>query len=111
MVRLTFITVNTMHFTEHPSLPENRVTELKKDISICFHRYLSCYNFFAIGAIAIPGAYFGPGMGPILLGNVECTGDEQRLTACPSQRIGRHGCQHSEDASVICLGMHLKGKP
>ena len=107
MVRLTFITVNTMHFTEHPSLPKNRVTELKKDISICL-----CIDIiFAIGAIAAAGAYFGPGMGPILLGNVECTGDEQRLTACPSQRIGRHGCQHSEDASVICLGMHLKGKP
>lgn len=36
MVRLTFITVNTMHFTEHPSLPENRVTELKKDNQFVF---------------------------------------------------------------------------
>ena len=57
-----------------------------------------------VGAIAVTDAYFGPGMGPILLDNVECTGDEQKLTACPNQRIGQHDCQHSEDASVICQG-------
>ena len=55
-----------------------------------------------VGAIAAAGAYFGEGTGPILLDNVECTGNEERITACPHQRIGQHNCLHSEDASVIC---------
>lgn len=59
---------------------------------------------YVIGAIAAAGAYFGPGTGPILLDNVECTGNEQRLAACPNQRIGLNDCLHSEDASVICQG-------
>ena len=56
----------------------------------------------ATGAIAAAGAYFGEGTGPILLDNVDCTGHEDRITACPNQRIAQHNCLHSEDASVIC---------
>ena len=65
--------------------------------------FFFCFFFVhTAGAIAAAGAHFGPGTGPILLDNVECTGSEQRLTACPNQRFGQHNCLHSEDASVIC---------
>ena len=60
-----------------------------------------------IGAIAAADAYFGSGTGPILLDNLECTGDEQRLTACPIRRFEQHDCLHSEDASVICQGKYV----
>ncbi|KAJ8257247.1 hypothetical protein GJAV_G00183540 [Gymnothorax javanicus] len=48
-------------------------------------------------------AWFGPGTGiPILLDNVRCFGDENTLAECRSQPVGRHNCQHQEDAGVVC---------
>ena len=49
-------------------------------------------------------ASFGGGNGSILLDNVACTGDEQRLDECANNGFGHHDCydDHSEDAGVIC---------
>lgn len=46
-------------------------------------------------------AEFGRGQGSIHLDDVQCTGDEERLTDCPyDPRTG--DCSHFEDASVRC---------
>uniref|UniRef100_A0A8C5QYB9 Neurotrypsin n=1 Tax=Leptobrachium leishanense TaxID=445787 RepID=A0A8C5QYB9_9ANUR len=47
-------------------------------------------------------AYFGEGLGPIHLDNVDCSGSENTLAECNKQDSGIHNCWHSEDAGVIC---------
>lgn len=55
-------------------------------------------------ALGAPGeAHFGQGRGPILLDNVKCRGDESTLLLCSHIRWDAHNCDHSEDASVLCL--------
>ncbi|NXJ86617.1 DMBT1 protein, partial [Trogon melanurus] len=50
-------------------------------------------------------AHFGRGLGPIWLDNVMCTGTEAALSECRAKAWGLHGCQHAEDASVVCSGI------
>ena len=47
---------------------------------------------------------YGAGTGPILLDDLECSGDEANLFEC-GKRAGSHDCTHNEDAAVVCLGM------
>ncbi len=57
------------------------------------------------GAIAYSGSRYGPGLGPVYLDDVGCTGSESRLTKCSHRRFGDVGsnCRaHFEDASVLC---------
>ena len=57
-----------------------------------------------ISPLAVNGGTFGPGVGPIWLDEVQCTGQEEVITACNSEPFGsRNNCQHSEDAGVICI--------
>lgn len=56
-------------------------------------------------ALSAPGsAHFGPGMDPIWLDDVHCTGTESNLTKCGLNNWGEHNCGHSEDAGVVCSG-------
>ena len=45
---------------------------------------------------------FGQGEGPIWLDDLDCAGDEEALTRCPSSGVGQHNCGHAEDAAVRC---------
>lgn len=47
-------------------------------------------------------AYYGSGDGPILLDDVQCGGDEEKLLQCDSSPLGEHNCVHGEDAGVEC---------
>ncbi|CAI8006190.1 Deleted in malignant brain tumors 1 protein [Geodia barretti] len=49
-------------------------------------------------------ARFGQGIGRIHLDDVECSGLEVLLLSCPSNEVGDHNCDHSEDAGVMCSG-------
>uniref|UniRef100_A0A8C7A1I7 Soluble scavenger receptor cysteine-rich domain-containing protein SSC5D n=1 Tax=Nothoprocta perdicaria TaxID=30464 RepID=A0A8C7A1I7_NOTPE len=56
-------------------------------------------------AIAAPWrALFGRGQDPIWLDEVNCTGTEAALSQCKAKDWGVHGCDHGEDASVVCSG-------
>ena len=52
-------------------------------------------------AVAYINAFYGQGVGPILLDDVSCTGAESRLLSCPYYS-NTTDCSHSEDAGVHC---------
>ncbi|KAI4883225.1 hypothetical protein NFI96_020267, partial [Prochilodus magdalenae] len=60
-------------------------------------------------ADALSDAHFGPGSGPIWMNDVDCTGSESTLKKCQSALWGKHACNHSKDAGVICLGVRVVG--
>lgn len=51
--------------------------------------------------MAVLSAGFGQGSGPILLGNVGCTGFESDIANCSND--DGSSCTHSNDAGVRCL--------
>jgi hypothetical protein len=65
------------------------------------------YNIHVITIeIGIPtkSAYFGEGNGPIHLSRAQCNSRDTRLIDCIINKTGINGCEHSEDAGVICIG-------
>ena len=63
-------------------------------------------HFFIHDIIAgrgIYGAYFGQGVGPIVLDDVNCNGVETALLDCRHPWLFVHNCDHSEDVSVRCV--------
>ncbi|CAJ1063817.1 deleted in malignant brain tumors 1 protein-like [Xyrichtys novacula] len=56
-------------------------------------------------ALSAPhAAAFGQGNGTVLLGHVDCLGNETSITDCRHPGFGVHICSHAEDASVTCEG-------
>ena len=55
-------------------------------------------------AVAFSSAHFGAGAGPIHLDNVDCSGNENKLTDCQSSLFVSCYSGHSEDAGVRCQG-------
>ena len=49
-------------------------------------------------------AFFGEGRGPVHLSRAECTSDDADLLDCTIDKSAVNGCDHSEDAGVICRG-------
>ncbi|KAG6921039.1 CD163 molecule, partial [Chelydra serpentina] len=47
-------------------------------------------------------AHYGQGSGQIWLDDVNCSGNESDIWACPSGEWGQHNCRHKEDAGVLC---------
>ncbi|XP_044516234.1 scavenger receptor cysteine-rich type 1 protein M130-like [Gracilinanus agilis] len=69
-----------------------------------------CRQLGCGSALAAPAeAAFGQGIGPVLLRNVSCRGNESSLWDCPADPWGRADCGHKEDASVKCSGESAEG--
>ncbi|XP_061608782.1 scavenger receptor cysteine-rich domain-containing group B protein isoform X2 [Phyllopteryx taeniolatus] len=73
--------------------------DMPNAIVVC--RQLGC----GVAIEAKSQASFGYGSGPILLDNVQCTGDETHLSTCTHSGVGQHNCGHHEDAGVVCTPM------
>ena len=65
---------------------------------------------FSTDALSIAFAAFGQGTGPIVLDDVTCNGEEQRLIDCGHDGLGEHSCSHVEDVGVRCMIKPI-GKP
>ncbi|XP_051017796.1 LOW QUALITY PROTEIN: soluble scavenger receptor cysteine-rich domain-containing protein SSC5D [Acomys russatus] len=69
---------------------------------------VACRELGCGGALAAPGgAFFGEGVGPIVLDDLRCRGNETALRFCPARPWGQHDCHHREDAGAVCDGMPL----
>ena len=51
-------------------------------------------------------AVFGEGRGPVHLSRVGCTSEDMNLLNCTINKSAVIGCDHSEDAGVICSGRY-----
>jgi hypothetical protein len=59
------------------------------------------YNFRYIQAYG--GATFGQGNnGPIMLGDLNCNGNETNISECPSHGWLLSSCNHQHDAGISC---------
>ena len=51
-------------------------------------------------------AFFGEGIGPVHLSRARCTSEDMNLLNCTIDNDAAGGCDHSEDAGVICSGTY-----
>ena len=63
----------------------------------------------AEGAQALSYAHFGRGEGPIILDDVQCSGQEAYISDCRNNGLFIHNCGHYEDAGVSCQGACVCG--
>ena len=56
--------------------------------------------YYLIGCQALSGGAFVGGTGPVIVSELDCTGEEENLSLCGGR--AEPVCQHSEDAGVIC---------
>lgn len=68
--------------------------------------FLAFIILFLNSMIGIPigNSFYGNGTGSIWIDNMDCTGNETNIGQCQRKPWGQNDCDHSEDASVICIG-------
>ena len=75
---------------------------------LCNNLSVTYTDDFSPGAVALSGAYYGQGSGPIFLDNADCAlGNATSLLQCFAGNVGEHNCVHAEDAGVICPGREV----
>ena len=57
-----------------------------------------------IGSVALTGAFFGRGDGPIFIESLTCEGNERSILGCNEINMRRGMCTHDRDVSVRCTG-------
>ena len=72
--------------------------------SFCIMTIASDNQNYTVRAIPTRGAYFGEGSGPIHLSRANCNSCHSNLTDCTNSNTGVNGCNHGEDAGVVCMG-------
>lgn len=60
------------------------------------------YLGFVYATAAYGNAYYGHGVGRVLLSDVACYGNESYISDCQFEAFGNHDCGHSKDAGVAC---------
>ena len=61
----------------------------------------NCHN---TGAIALHNQLTESSL-PIAINDLNCTGSEERITACPQNALDLSTCNHRKDASVFCQSL------
>ena len=62
-----------------------------------------------LGATGQRGATYGQGAGQVLLGQVQCIGNESNIFDCPQNDVGvQPACAHNQDAGVTCTARTIK---
>lgn len=56
--------------------------------------------------VPVSNSYYGNGTGSIWIDDIDCNGTETNLGQCQRKPWGQNDCDHTEDASVICIGMY-----
>ena len=51
--------------------------------------------------------FFGYGLRPVFVGEVQCKGLEESLLECENNGLGLSTCGHYLDAGVVCQGLHI----
>ena len=77
--------------------------------TICQHSWdilaarVACRQLGYLDALReLKGGQVPPGSGKIWLQNVNCVGNEEVITSCPTIKNGKRDCEHSDDAGVQC---------
>lgn len=55
--------------------------------------------------VPLANSYYGAGSGQIWVDDIDCAGNETNLGSCAHKPWGVNDCDHTEDASVMCLSM------
>ncbi|XP_030845072.1 deleted in malignant brain tumors 1 protein isoform X2 [Strongylocentrotus purpuratus] len=78
--------------------------------TVCDDRWTASATDVACRSLGFQGgegfsccAEYGRGMGPIVLDDVICTGEEDSIASCSHSRPLIHDCRHSEDVSISCI--------
>ncbi|XP_019524709.1 PREDICTED: deleted in malignant brain tumors 1 protein [Hipposideros armiger] len=70
-----------------------------------------CQQLSCGEAVSAPAqSYFEGGIGPIILSDIQCTGNEATVWQCTHNGWFSHNCGHHEDASAICTGVDGSSK-